>query len=156
LNWQKYSLKEIGSVPPNTSYTTADLSYTFTDLSDNTSYTVQVFAEQSDSGLDSSMVSVIGTTGNHIPPTAPTDLSFSEITADSIRLTYGASIPDNSNGTITYYLTLLPLEATYTTTDLSYTFTDLITDTSYTVNVYGEQSDTGLDSSMVSITGTTM
>jgi hypothetical protein len=137
--------------PPNITYTTLDLSYTFTDLSYNTSYTVSIIGEQSDSGLDSSAVSLTTNT-LHIPPTAPTDLSCSNVTTSSFTLTYGASIPDSSSGTITYHLLLFPPNATYTTTDLSYTFTELTNNTSYTVVIYGEQSDSGLDSSEVSLT----
>jgi hypothetical protein len=142
--------------PPGNTVMTTDTSYTFTDLSFNTNYTVSVYGKQMDTGLESSAATITGLTGNHLLPTTPTDVSFTQIGVDRLTMTYGASNPDVSGSTIMYYLTLLPSMTTFTTTDLSYTFTDLFSNTLYTVNLYAEQTDSGYDSSMVSISATTM
>jgi hypothetical protein len=135
------------TTPATSTFTSNSTNMNLTGLSSNTSYTVSIYAQQTDvSGFSSSTVTISGKTING-PPPVPSILSLGNVTANSAKLNYTASKPDTSGAYITYYATTTPATSTFTSIDTSMNLTGLSSNTSYTVTLYAKQSDTGLNSS---------
>ncbi len=124
--------------------------YTFTSLTANTGYTLQVVA--SNSGGDSSIVQTSASTNNVPPPpapSAPTGLATSGITQTSITLTWTKS------GGATGYKVQADSGTVTTLGDVAtYTFSSLSAGTSYTLKVIA--TNAGGDSAAASVSASTL
>ena len=124
--------------------------YTFTSLTANTGYTLQVVA--SNSGGDSSSAQTSASTNNVPPPpapSAPTGLSTSGITQTSITLSWTKS------GGATGYKVQADSGTVTTLGDVAtYTFSSLSAGTSYTLKVIA--TNAGGDSAAASVSASTL
>ncbi|MYE26283.1 MAG: hypothetical protein F4X87_03510 [Chloroflexi bacterium] len=125
--------------------------YTFTGLTANTAYTLQVRA--SNAGGDSSIAQTTATTNNVPPPpapAAPTSLSTSGITQSGITLTW-----TKSTGATGYKVRKDSGDSWTVLGDVAtYSFTGLTADTEYDLEVLA--SNAGGDSAAASVSATTL
>ena len=124
--------------------------YTFTSLTANTAYTLQVVA--SNSGGDSSSAQTSANTNNVPPPpapSAPTGLSTSGITQTSITLTW-----TKSTGATGYKVQVDSGTVTTLGDVATYTFSSLSAGTSYTLKVIA--TNAGGDSAAASVSASTL
>lgn len=131
--------------------TVTNTSYQATNLTPNTTYNFIVRARDA-AGNVSDGVSIEATTlADTTPPTDVTDLTVSEITDQSAKVTWTASTDDH---VVSKYYIYLGDELVGNTTSTNYTLTSLTTKTNYTVSVVAEDAS-GNQSNPVSTNFTT-
>ena len=134
----------------NSSYVEGTSTYTFTNLNEQTTYTIKVKVADTN-GRMSNEYSLSATTDAYKLPTI-TDVTTSS-TSSSITINVNGQ---NGDGTITEYYYSKDDGSNYVkSTNPSYEFTDLTTNTTYYIKVYVKDSN-GRDSSVFTTNNTTI
>ncbi|KAK4315471.1 hypothetical protein Pmani_013386 [Petrolisthes manimaculis] len=109
-------------------------SYTITDLDTWTTYNVCVDSGNDADSLYNSTQCGDGKTDEDVPGSPPTNITTTNVTADSLTVQWGP--PDIPNGNIiNYMVSWSPDNGTYDTNEIPYTILDLLPCSYYTVTV---------------------
>jgi chitodextrinase len=131
------------------------LTYTYTGLSCNTSYSLSVLAYDAAGNVSPSQGAATATTaacpGDTSPPTAPTNVQVGSPTAQSLTLTWS---PSTDNTGVAGYSVYLGGSLAGQTSSTTYTVSGLTCGTSYTLGVKATDA-AGNSSAQVSAGGTT-
>lgn len=130
--------------------------YTLFNLTKNTSYNIQVSAYD-DNGNESALTSIVAMTTTNVkdfePPTAPTNLQYTQSTGNTITITWDAS---TDNIAVANYNVFIDGVSTYTTTSLEQEITLLSSRTPYEIKVQAEDSSGNVSDFSNLITVTTL
>ena len=125
-------------------------SYTFSNLSDNTNYTIKVYVKDT-AGYDS-LESVVEVTTNAYVNPVVNSVTATNITTNSITVSVSAT--GGTNNVATYYYSI-NIGAYTSSSSNKYTFSGLNKGTTYTIKVYVKDTN-GVDSSVYNISVTTI
>jgi chitinase len=140
------------TIPVTSTFTSTTTTMLLTQLSGNTLYTINIYGQIANVRSNISTIYNVTPRG---PPSIPTNLSISDVTTTSLTLNYTQSTTD-SNSSLIYYATTNPSTTTFTVNNAnSMSLTGLSSNTDYTISLYSQQTNTGLNSPIATITTST-
>jgi endonuclease I/chitodextrinase len=132
---------------------TANITYTASGLSSNTTYAITVLAKDIANNKSAQSTAVNGTTlADNTAPTVPTNVTISNQAGTSFKVNWTAS---TDNSTTIEYDVFVDGNLNGTTTNINYDVTDLTTSATYSVSVLAKDATNNMSAQSAPVNATT-